>query len=184
MKEKDLIERCIKEDPTAQKELYETYVSYILSICRRFGLQETDLKDAIQEIFIEVFLSLKQYNTNKGELKYWVKTIAIRKLIKLRRKKHPLTVVNLEDVALEKSTPLDYNIQALDTEYITALIAGLPDGYRTVFNLFVIDGYSHKEIAHLLEIDVASSRSQLSRAKSILRTKLKEYFRKNSYGFI
>lgn len=180
----DIIAACKKEDPSAQRMLYEGYLPYIIGICRRFGLGESNLKDAVQEIFIEIFLSLDNFNPKKGDFKYWIKSIAIRKLIKLQRKLKGNKMVYLDQLFEEEAPKTDANLAALHAEYLMELIGTLPAGYRMVFNLFVIDGYSHKEIAAMLDIDTASSRSQLSRARNMLKKKLKEQHRKNKYGFI
>ena len=170
MTEQELIRGCIREDNQSQKVLYQQYLPYIYGICRRFHIADIEIKDLIQEIYIEVFLSLKRFDPEKGILKSWLKTIAIRKILKQLRK----NTLSFRDLGPDTPEPVawDEAMQQLDTAYILELIQDLPEGYRTLFNLYEIDGYSHKEISQMLNISESTSRSQLSRAKALLQEKL------------
>ncbi|MEM6634152.1 MAG: sigma-70 family RNA polymerase sigma factor [Bacteroidota bacterium] len=170
MTEPQLIQACIQEDAKAQQILYQQYLPYLYGICRRFNIPNAEIKDLIQEIYIEVFLSLRSYNSSKGQLKYWIKSIAIHKILKLLRKKKWV----FDEWKEGSSEPIgwDLAIQQMDAEYILQLIWELPKGYATIFNLHVIDGYSHKEISSMLKIRESSSRSQLARARKLLQEKL------------
>mgnify|MGYP001801682792 CR=1 FL=1 len=128
------------------------------------------MKDVMQEIYIEIFSSLSKFDPTKGEIKYWVKSIAIHKILNYQRKKG-LEWVDKE-ILPEYESYMPSVSEKYDAEYLLKLISFLPDGYRTVFNLSVVDGYSHKEIGQLLGISESSSRSQLSRAKKLLQEKL------------
>lgn len=125
----------------------------------------------VQEIFIETFVSIGNYNPKKGEFKYWLKSIAIHKILNQFRKNR-IQFSNLADLPNEDLPRTQIKLENLNAKYLTRLIAELPDGYRTVFNLYVIDGYSHKEIGEMLAISASASRSQLSRAKQLLQTKI------------
>lgn len=183
MQKSQIIPACQRADPLAQRTLYESYLPYLLTIVRRFGFAEQEVPDVIQEIFIEVFYNIKKYDTAKGEFKYWLKSIAIHKILKMLRQRKTAPLVNLEDVSYMLPAE-ELDLQEIDAEYLIRLISELPDGYRTVFNLYVVDGYSHEEIAALLGIDVGSSRSQLSRAKQLLKKKIQQFHKGDCYGII
>lgn len=183
MQEDQIIERCKKEEEAAFKMLYESFLPYVLTIIRRFGILDKSIPDMVQDIFIEVFKSIKKYDSQRGEFKYWLKSIVIHKILNFQRieKKHKkveLTMLN-EVPAVELT-----NLESIDKEFLLRLISELPEGYRTVFNLYIIDGFSHKEISHQLGIDPVSSRSQLSRAKQLLKKRISTIQKENLYGLI
>lgn len=183
MQESLVIAACQRADSVAQRTLYESYLPYVLTIVRRFGFAEQEVPDVIQEIFIEVFYNIKKYDAAKGEFKYWLKSIAIHKILKMLRQRKRTDTVHLDDFQCALTTD-EIDLQEMDTEYLIRLIGELPDGYRTVFNLYVVDGYSHEEIASLLGIDAGSSRSQLSRAKQVLKKKIQQFHKGDCYGII
>ncbi|MEL6253140.1 MAG: sigma-70 family RNA polymerase sigma factor [Bacteroidota bacterium] len=165
------IEGIQKGDRESQRKLYDSYLPFILSIVRRFGFHDSDIADVIQEIFIEVFINLKKYDAKKGALKYWIKSLAIHKILNTIRKNKRKTLIQYGEPIQEPGIrPIA--LEELDAEYLIDCIATLPDGYRTVFNLYAVDGYSHQEIGQMLGIGANSSRSQLSRAKQLLKKKL------------
>ena len=159
---------CQRGDPDAQRQLYEHFLPYVAGICRRFNIHSSDLKDVIQDVFIEVFVSIKNYDAQRGALKYYIKQIAVHKILN-RLRKRKLRTAPIEDLPPNREPAARIDLRTLNTEYLVELIAALPDGYRTVFNLYVIDGYSHNEIADLLRISASASRSQLSRARQLLQ---------------
>lgn len=181
MEENNLINGCKKADPIAQQALYEIYLPYLLAIIRRFGVAEGQLPDLVQEIFVQIFLSIHRFDPQRGTLKYWLKAIAIHQILKLLRQRTNVLrgALNLEIVS---ETEVSIPFSALEADYLIALIAELPLGYRTVFNLQVIDGYSHAEIGQMLNIDEATSRSQLARAKQLLRKKILQLQKDDGYG--
>lgn len=183
MEEISLIKKCQNAEQDAQRQLYESYLPYVLTIARRFGISNQEMPDLIQDIFIEVFSSIDNYNTNKGVFKYWLKSIAIHKILNAQRKQNRKREITMEH--LEETLSINYmNTTNLDTEFLINLIKELPDGYRQVFNLFVVDGLPHKEIGKRLGIDAGSSRSQLSRAKQLLKQKILAIQKGNKYGLI
>ncbi len=170
MTDRELIAGCLNKDPDSQRMLYEIYMPYIYGICKRFNVAQEEVKDVIQEIFVEVFSSLHRYIEEKGQLKFWIKSIAIHLILKIFRKKQ---IVYQEWKEESCCLPIqDPSIQLLEAEYLLQLVAELPEGYRIIFNLYVVDGYSHREIGSMLNIAESSSRSQLSRAKKLLQQKL------------
>ncbi|MEM1122802.1 MAG: RNA polymerase sigma factor [Bacteroidota bacterium] len=184
MQESNLIKKCQQTDAQAQRQLYEQYLPYVLTIARRFGILEQDLADVIQEVFIEIFVHIGRFNAKKGAFKYWLKSIAINKILNTQRKqKRTKQTIIIDSEKIEQESVLA-DLKNMDNDLIIQLIQGLPDGYRTVFNLYVIDDLSHKEISEQLGIDVATSRSQLSRAKQLLRKQLLSIQKGNRYGLI
>lgn len=151
--------------------MYQFYLPYVLTIARRYGISYSDEPDVIQEIFIEVFVNIKKYDSRKAELKTWIRTIAVHKLLNIKRKKGVLDSFRDVDSVSESEGKL-INYQEHKPEYLMRAIAELPEGYRMVFNLYEVDGYTHPEIAAMLGITEAGSRSQLSRARAGLRKKL------------
>lgn len=171
----ELISACVRGEGQAQKQFYELFLPYVFTIARRFGIDNSDIKDVVQEIFVEIFLQLSKYDAERGELKTWVSTLAKRKLLNFQRT-HQRRTAKLANFQLQP-TPVKQQPQApvaLSMEHLQARIHELPDGYRKVFQMKEIDGYSHQEIAQSLGISVSSSRSQLTRAKAQLRALLKK----------
>jgi len=168
MQDIQLVNHCLQQKPEKQKLLYDTYLPYVLTIVRRYGVASSQEPDVIQEIFIEIFTTLHKYNEDRGSLKTWIRTLTVRKFLNIKRKQGKLLIVEITDATAHASDVM-INYQVHSPTDILAAIASIPDGYRTVFNLYEVDGYNHKEIAALLGITSAGSRSQLSRARSLLR---------------
>ncbi|MGB3547759.1 MAG: sigma-70 family RNA polymerase sigma factor [Saprospiraceae bacterium] len=179
-----LISRCRRGDGSAQRQLYESYLPYVLTILRRFGVAEHEWADLVQEVFIAAFGSLKKFDPQRGKFNSWLSRITVNKTLDFLRKRSAFTFTDLD--AIE---PGHYATEPLfddphaPPEYLLRLIARLPAGYRTVFNLYAVDGYSHAEIAERLSISEVASRSQFSRARAALRTAVTSYnHQSKSYG--
>jgi RNA polymerase sigma-70 factor (ECF subfamily) len=181
METANLIRRCLKGDARAQQALYEHYLPYVLTIVRRFGIAEAEQADLIQEVFVAVFQGLDRFDTRKGDLHQWIRGLAVHKIIAHQQKRKRFRP---EELSLnhEQQLTTRIDLRELEAEYLLKLIAQLPPGYRTVFNLYVVEGYSHQEISQLLGISETGSRSQLSRAKSLLRDLLGSSTLKTTYG--
>jgi RNA polymerase sigma-70 factor (ECF subfamily) len=164
----ELVEGCIRNDRKAQKKLYYKYCNAMYTIALRILKNEDDADDALQEAFIQVF---KDINTFRREstIGAWIKTIVIRSA--LRKLKKNVFIEEINDNTL--NIP-DQQSCALTGEYIEKTILSLPPGYRTVFLLIEVEGYSHKEVAEMLKISEGTSKSQLFYAKRHLRALLKE----------
>lgn len=179
----NLIKKCRKGDARAQQQLYEQYLPYVLSIVRRFGVHTAEERDLVQDIFIAVFQGLDRFDPKKGDLHHWIRGLAIHKTIAFQRKQQRLRAEELMiSERTGRTTAID--LSHFDAEYLLDLIAQLPAGARTVFNLYVVDGYSHEEIGKILDISPVGSRSQLSRAKKLLREALEAQKIKDHYGNI
>jgi RNA polymerase sigma-70 factor (ECF subfamily) len=172
--ESDLIAGCIAGDRKMQEELYNRFASKMYAVCLRYANNSDDAQDLLQEGFIKVYKNLHRFRA-EGSFEGWVRRVFINSSIEHYRKKQAkLTTVSDK----EENTIEDSDISALDSlaeRDIINLIQDLSPGYRTVFNLYVIEGYSHKEIGELLNISEGTSKSQLARAKSILQKKVTQY---------
>ncbi|MBT0607293.1 RNA polymerase sigma factor [Aequorivita echinoideorum] len=167
-----LIAQCSKNDRTAQNELFQEYKDMLYFISLKYCRNEADAEDNLHDAFIAIFQKIKTYK-NKGSFEGWMKRITIYKAIdkyKITKQNH----LSVKDDLLLESTEVDDDAE-IKLDVLLKFIQELPDQYRLVFNLYQLDGYSHKEIATLLEISESTSKSNYHRAKLILRDKVNEY---------
>jgi RNA polymerase sigma-70 factor (ECF subfamily) len=168
---REIIEGCINDDRVCQKQLVQKYSSLLMTVARRYAPNTYGPSDLLQDSFIKIFGAIKTYDAEKGSIETWMRRIVINTALKkLKRKYIANEVYTLDNIKPIYSEPKVY--EKFHEEEIMELIEGLPEGYRQVFNLYVIEGYSHKEIGNLLQIEESSSRSNLSRARIILRKKI------------
>lgn len=171
----ELIARCLNNNRQAQFKLYEKYSPAMFGVCLRYAKNSTDAEDILQEGFIKVFRYLKDYS-GRGSFEGWIRKIMVNSALNFYKRKNLISKgVDPEDA--QHYLPVNFNNEALskmEHEELLKLIRKLPDGYRTVFNLNIIEGYSHKEIGSLMKISVNTSKSQLSRARSSLKRKVIE----------
>lgn len=170
--EETLIVRCKKKDPKAQRVLYDLYSAKMMAVCRRYVPTFEEAEEVLSNGFIKVFTNLDNFEF-KGSFEGWIRKIMVREsLMHLRSRK---SFVEYTD-QLEKHDKVSdvAPTMELDQEELTALINELPDGYRTVFNMYVVEGYKHQEIASMLEITESTSKTQLLRARKILQQRIKE----------
>lgn len=176
----ELLSKCHKADAQAQRMLYDLFKARLFGLCRRYTRNREEAQDVMQETFIKIFHHIGQLATAE-KLESWMKSIAINTAINhYHRTKKEENVVSLE-TSPEQVT--EAHLHLLTDQMLIAMINGLPDGCRMVFNMFVVEGYSHTEIAALLNISEGTSRSQLHHAKLLLKEKLKcqdmaEYYEK------
>lgn len=169
-----LIKGCIKQNSKAQEELYNRYKKTLFVLCLKYCPNETEAEDILHNAFIEIFTNIKNYN-NKGSFEGWIKRITINKAIdSYKRTFHLLPI---KDDYFQETTIEDHEID-FSLDYILSLIQELPNQYRLVFCLYELDDYSHQEIATMLSISESTSKSNLHRAKVILKEKIKT---KNSF---
>ena len=166
--EKNLIDRCINGDSRAQKILFERHYGKMLGVCIRYATDRDEAKDIMQEAFIKVFQKLSQFNYN-SPLEAWIRRIMVNTAIDSVRKRNsePVAYDNMEsdyELAVEEDVLSD-----MTYEELLSCLQELPAGYRTVFNMYVIEGFSHKDIAEALEITEGTSKSQLSKARLYLQ---------------
>ncbi len=170
--DKELIETCLKDNPIAQKMLYDTYSSVLFGICLRYSKNEEEAQDILQDSFIKIFTKLDTYQFT-GSFEGWLKRIVTNTSIEYYRKK--ITMEHLEEIGFNPYLAVDSD-RGLEVEELLKMIQELPEGYRMVFNMYAIDGYTHSEIATKLNISEGTSKSQLSRARAYLQRKFKEKY--------
>jgi RNA polymerase sigma-70 factor (ECF subfamily) len=170
--EKEIIEGCCRNDRKAQKALYERYASILLGVCIRYSGRRDEAEDILQDGLIKVYFNINDF-AGKGSFINWMKKIMINTAITHyhRNLKHHYHQ-DIEDVREVEIEGASLETAEFTREELFNIIKDLPHGYRLVFNLYAIEGYKHKEIADMLEIDVNTSKSQYSRAKSLIRRKL------------
>lgn len=173
MSEEALVKNCLRQDRTAQKALFDRYAEQMMALCVRYAGNPDEAQDMLQEGFIKVFEKLEQYRGD-GPLGGWIRRVMVNEsLLYLRRNKRHQYSEDIDDhYELEDGTP--DALSDLRTSDLLRLIAGLPDGYRTVFNLYAVEGYGHKEIAEMLGISESTSKTQFHKAKLQLRRELEE----------
>lgn len=171
--ERELLEACKRGDRTAQKKLYDSLAAKMFAICLRYMGQRDAAEDVLQEGFITLFSRLDSYS-GEGSFEGWARKIFVNTALMELRKKDALKMSEDLETAWNVSSDGVSQVQSVGYHELLKLIASLPPGYRTVFNLSVIEGYSHKEIAQTLGITEATSRSQLQRARVMLQEKIKK----------
>ncbi|SMD46216.1 RNA polymerase sigma-70 factor, ECF subfamily [Aquiflexum balticum DSM 16537] len=168
--ESDIIKGCLKGERKAQQQLYEAYSKKFLAICMRYVKDRDHAEDVMIEGFMKIFEKLPQYEA-KGSFEGWMKRIIVtQSLLTLRNNKNLNMEINTEN-HLETAESA-YELNHLEAADLMELIKELPVGYRTVFNLYAIEGYSHSEIGDLLGITESTSKSQLNRARNVLKEKI------------
>jgi RNA polymerase sigma-70 factor (ECF subfamily) len=169
-----LIKEARQGSAAAQKFLFENWQKKMMLICMRYLKNEQDAEEALLDGFYKFFTSLYQFTyQNEAALHGWLKKIMVTACLMQLRKKNAFAIVSEYDAA---NVPLPEDaLNMLNTKEILHLIVQLPIGYRTVFNLYMIEGFSHKEIAQLLQIEEGTSKSQLSKAKLLLQKNLTHY---------
>ncbi len=167
MTEQAILVGCLQNDASAQRELYNRYSPKMLSVCYRFGQSREDAEDMLQEGFIKVFTQIHTFQ-NKGAFEGWVRRIIVHTCINFLKKNKKFS----ENIDLDHAGYLEVKEETMPSimqaKQIIECIRLLPLGYRTVLNLYALEGYSHKEIANMLDIEESTSRSQFTRAKTML----------------
>ena len=173
MTEQRAIEGCKKQDRISQKYLFDTYSDGMLMVCMRYVKNLPDAEELMLNGFYNFYRSIERFIYNgQGSIGAWLKKIMVNECLMFLRKKGALRIVD-EGYATDV-TAEDEIAEHTNAGEIFKIIMTLPDGYRTVFNLFVIEGYSHKEIAGLLGISEGTSKSQLNKARAILQKLVKQ----------
>lgn len=158
-----------KRDQHAFRELYESCIRYVYSIVRRYVRNESDHQDVIQEIFARVFLSIDSFDEKKGEFKFWLRRVTVNQCIKQYNKHKELSHFDTLETADHLHSDFPETTSRLSEDEIIRFLTGMPEGYRQVFMMVVIDEYTHQEVGKLLNISPETSRSQLHRAKKWIR---------------
>jgi RNA polymerase sigma-70 factor (ECF subfamily) len=172
----ELIIQCKKQNATAQGELYKKYNSVLFAICLRYSPNYTEAEDNLQDAFITIFKKVEQYN-GKGSFEGWMKRVTVNTVLQKYRKQRTFDIVDEGQIADEAEVEIES--EEIPLEFLLKIVQELPDRYRLVFSMYVMDGYQHKEIAEMLGISDGTSKSNLARARAILKNKIEEYNAKN-----
>jgi RNA polymerase sigma-70 factor (ECF subfamily) len=167
----ELIKQCANNDRKAQKEIYQLFAGKLFSICLKYSKNKQEAQDNFQDGFIVIFDKIGQFNF-KGSFEGWLKRVMINTVLLKYRNKNVLNIV-AEDIPDEVIVEVDDDEISLD--FLLNLINELPDRYRLVFNLYALDGYAHKEISEMLLIAEGTSKSNLARARAILKQKIETH---------
>lgn len=167
MTEEVLLKGCLNNDAVAQRELYNKYSSKMLAVCYRYAHNREDAEDMLQEGFIKVFLQIHTFE-NRGAFEGWIRRIIVHTCINILKKNkkfnESVDIIHATGVQVrEESIPA-----IIQAKQVVECIRMLPIGYRTVLNLYAVEGYSHREISVMLDIEESTSRSQYTRAKAML----------------
>ncbi len=170
--EEELIQRCLRGEGVFQKRLYDKYARKMFAVCLRYSKDHDQAKDWLQEGFIKLFTHLHTFR-GTGAFEGWMRRIFVNLALEdIRKNMRGITTTDLDSADQVPYT--DHGFQKLSVDELMGLVQKLPDGYRTVFNLFGIEGYSHKEIAEMLGISENTSKTQLLKARLQLQRMLKE----------
>ena len=170
MTEYELIKGCIKRDPACQRLLFEQFAGKMMTVCLRYAHDSMEAEDMMQDGFIRVFNYIDQFKF-EGSFEGWIRRIIVNSALKHLQKKR-LNFKEINDSTQDAPRIDSYAYSNLGEDELMKLINQLPDGYRTIFNLNVIEGYSHEEIAKMLDIQPSTSRSQLVKARKMLQTQI------------
>ena len=169
-----LLAACRRGESAAQHQLYQRLAYLLMGVCLRYCPNRAEAEDALQNTFVKIFTRLAQYR-GQGPFEAWARRIAVTTSLHAlaqHRLRHPAPSTDLEDMAGDLPSAEPSAVEQLAADDLLALLATLPPGYRTVLNLYAVEGYSHQEIGELLGIAEGTSKSQLARARRLLETRL------------
>lgn len=168
-----MVSACTKGDSRAQRALFDKFAPKMLSICKRYIQNGDEAEDVLQDGFVKIFQKISDFK-HEGSLEGWMRRIIVNTALDaIRKNKKWLGTSQIEAVENHVSFD-DTAFDDMDVNYLLRMINDMPDGYRVVFNMFAIEGYSHKEIAETLGVSENTSKSQYSRARAFLRTQLEQ----------
>ena len=179
--ERQLTERCARGERQAYRELYDSYAGRLLAVSTRYLGSQEAAEDVLQDSFLKIFSSIGSFRyRGEGSLYAWIRRIVVNRSLDWLRERKRAGTVRLEETAPVPEDTIDSSdVATIPEDILAGMVEGLPDGYRTVFNLFALDGYSHKEIGKMLGIKEKSSSSQYFRARALLAEKIKDYINHN-----
>ena len=181
MTEEEIYEGCLRGDEKSRRELYLRYGGAMLAIGVRYLSDQQTAEDVLHDVFINVLTNFHKFTyRGEGSLKAWLKRVMVNGALDYLRRNRQVEAVDIEQVRDEDLEDEAPETSAVPASVILNMVASLPDGYRTVFNLYTFEQMSHREIAEQMGINEKSSSSQLFRAKSLLAKKIKEYLRKEN----
>lgn len=175
LKDRDIIAGCKADKPQSQRQLYDKYCRMVMGMALRYTQNIPDAEDVVQDVFVKIFMKIHTLR-DESTLISWIKTITTHTCIDfLKAKNKKLITTNIDDVTNEIIDNNNKIYDGIPTEQLLKFIQELPDGFRTIFNLYAIDGYKYEEIAQMLACSESNVRSQYVRARKILREKIENY---------
>lgn len=176
----EIIKKCQKNNSKAQATLYELYAPKLYAVCYKYSKNTQEAEDNLHDGFLTIFNKINQFK-HQGSFEGWMKRIMINTALEKYRKDKVSPLINEESI--EEADTLDIDDKTIKLETLLNGIQNLPNRYRLVFNLYILDGYSHKEIGNMLEISEGTSKSNLSRAKVLLKKELTQSQQQNLNTF-
>ena len=173
----ELISNCKKQDLKAQEELYKKFSGILFAVCLKYSPNYHEAEDNLQDAFLTIFQRIEQFK-GKGSFEGWMKRVTINTVLQKYRKKKIFHLSNEEQIEQEEVVEVENNQVPLD--FLLKIVQELPSRYRLVFTMYVLDDYSHKEIADSVGISVGTSKSNLARARGILKIKIEDYYKVKS----
>ncbi len=162
-------------DPDAMRQLYTTHIRYLTAVCARYVVNSEDVKDVLQESFLKIMSGIASFSyRGKGSLRGWLTKVTVNEALKHLQRDNRIAFVGIS-VPDHDQADTEPDVDSIPSADLFRMIRELPDGYRTIFNLYVIENKSHREIAALLNIKESTSASQLHRAKALLASKIRQY---------
>ena len=167
--DEQLVKKCLEKDPLAQKQLFDSFSRKMMGVCLRYSQSQEEAQDVLQMGFIKVFEKLHMYSSD-GSLEGWIRKVIVNTALdNIRKNKKFNDNIELDKVDFQLDNKSETGLEALSAKDLLKIIQEMPPGFRTVFNLYAIEGYSHKEIAEQLGVTVSTSKSQYSRARVYLQ---------------
>lgn len=176
----ELIHNCKKGDRKAQARLYQKYADVLFGICLKYSRNKTEAEDSLHDSFMTIYDKIEQYKSN-GSFEGWMKRITVNTVLQKYRKVEPLNVVHENT---EEEVTVDSSFEDIGLQTLLEYIRELPNKYRTTFNLYVLDGYTHKEIGELLGTTTGTSKSNLARARMLLKEKIENKVSQSIIGMV
>ena len=171
----ELILNCKNQDLKAQEELYNKFSSTLFSVCLKYSPNYHEAEDNLQDAFITIFNRIEQFK-GKGSFEGWMKRVTVNTVLQKYRKQRVFSLSNEEQ--LEEAV-IEIEDNAVPLDFLLKIVQELPDRYRLVFTMYVLDDYAHKEISDKVGISVGTSKSNLARARGILKIKVEDYYKVN-----
>jgi RNA polymerase sigma-70 factor (ECF subfamily) len=172
----ELILNCKNQDLKAQEELYKKFSGILFSVCLKYSPNYHEAEDNLQDAFITIFNRIEQFK-GKGSFEGWMKRVTVNTVLQKYRKQRVFNLTNEEQ--LEEEAVIEIEDNAVPLDFLLKIVQELPDRYRLVFTMYVLDDYAHKEISDKVGISVGTSKSNLARARGILKIKVEDYYKVN-----
>jgi len=171
----ELILNCKNQDVKAQEELYKNFSSTLFSVCLKYSPSYHEAEDNLQDAFITIFNRIEQFK-GKGSFEGWMKRVTVNTVLQKYRKQRVFNLSNEEQL---EEAEIEIEDNAVPLDFLLKIVQELPDRYRLVFTMYVLDDYAHKEISEIVGISVGTSKSNLARARGILKIKVEDYYKVN-----